>query len=150
MSKWSLSLLTLAGVLAVGGARAAGAASQYAIKDVNQIDTVLASQMDLAAIATEDEERDRQGLPPRFAIPETVSITPATRGTWESLPNGVDAVAAAHHRPRGDDLPQPRLLPLPDAAARPPAPLLDRRQADRCGPSPPTTTRRTASSGRRP
>src|SRR5215203_596704 len=63
-------------------------ASQYVVKDVDQIDSVLASQMDLVAIAKEDEVRDSQGLPPRFAIPEAVSITPATRGTWESLPDG--------------------------------------------------------------
>jgi hypothetical protein len=63
-------------------------ANRYPVLDVDQIDTFLASPLDLAAIAKEDEERDAQGLVPRFAIPEPVSITPATRGTWEVLPTG--------------------------------------------------------------
>ena len=63
-------------------------ASRYAVKDIDRIDTVLTSQLDLVAIAREDEDRDAQGLVPRFAIPEAVAITPATRGTWESLPTG--------------------------------------------------------------
>jgi lysyl endopeptidase len=58
------------------------------VKDADQVDAVLASPLDLVAIAKEDDENDRKGLPPRYAIPEAVSITPANRGTWESLPDG--------------------------------------------------------------
>jgi hypothetical protein len=63
-------------------------ASQFAVKDVNQVDTVTGSPLDLVAISKQDEADDAQGVAPRFAIPEKVSITPATHGTWESLPNG--------------------------------------------------------------
>ena len=81
--------LTLLGTAAsLAAQNVASTASRYAVKDVQRIDSVLASPMDLAAIAAADEANDRQGLPPRYAIPEAVSITPATRGTWESLPDG--------------------------------------------------------------
>jgi lysyl endopeptidase len=84
----TLALMLLGTAAGLAAQTVTSTASQYAVKDVNQIDTVLASQIDLVAIAKEDEERDRQGVPPRYAIPEAVSITPATRGTWESLPDG--------------------------------------------------------------
>jgi hypothetical protein len=84
----ALALMLLGTAAGLTAQNVASTASQYAVKDVNQIDSVLASQIDLVAIAKEDEARDSQGLPPRFAIPEAVSITPAARGTWESLPNG--------------------------------------------------------------
>jgi lysyl endopeptidase len=80
--------LTLLGTAAGLAQNVASTASQHAVKDIDRIDSVLGSQMDLVAIAAEDEANDRQGLPPRYAIPEAVSITPATRGTWESLPDG--------------------------------------------------------------
>jgi lysyl endopeptidase len=81
--------LTLLGTAAgLAAQNVASTASRYVVTDVDRIDSVLASQIDLAKIAAEDEENDRQGLPPRYAIPEAVSITPATRGTWESLPDG--------------------------------------------------------------
>src|SRR6185295_1028575 len=89
MSKWSLvSLLTLVAAEGAGGAEREVAASQGPVQDVSQIDTVLGSQLDLVAIANEDEARDRQGLAPRFAVAEAVSITPATRGTWDRLSDG--------------------------------------------------------------
>ncbi|HXT49428.1 MAG TPA: hypothetical protein VN811_00220, partial [Thermoanaerobaculia bacterium] len=48
-------------------------AHQFAVKDPSQVDTVLGSPLDLAAIAAEDEEDARNGLPPRYAITEQVS-----------------------------------------------------------------------------
>jgi len=84
----ALALILLGTAAGLVAQNVASTASRYAVKDVDRIDSVLASQMDLAAIAAEDEENDRRGLPPRYAIPEAVSITPATRGTWESLPDG--------------------------------------------------------------
>ena len=88
-------VLPLALGLALLGAVAGGAveddvptASRYPVKDLHQIDSFLAAPLDLLAIGTEDEARDRLGLPPRFAIPEQVAITPATGGSWERLPNG--------------------------------------------------------------
>ncbi len=83
-----LSVLALVAALAAGGAQAAVTINPFPVQDIGQIDTVQPSPLDLAAIATEDEERDREGLAPRFAIPEAVSITPATHGTWDRLPDG--------------------------------------------------------------
>jgi hypothetical protein len=63
-------------------------ADRFPVIDVNRVDAVFSPALDLARIGAEDMERDRQELPPRFAIPERVSITPADRGTWEDLGNG--------------------------------------------------------------
>ena len=64
-------------------------AASHAVRAVNQVDSVTASQLDLASIGAEDLMRDRLDLPPRFAIPEQVSISPAAQGTWEDLHNGL-------------------------------------------------------------
>jgi lysyl endopeptidase len=82
-----MAVLRIALGLTLLGA-AAGKADPYPVPDVHKIDSVLASPLDLAAITAEDAEADRRGLPPRFAIPEAVSITPAAHGTWERLPDG--------------------------------------------------------------
>src|SRR3954449_685763 len=63
-------------------------AAKYAVRDVNRLDSVLPSKLDLMSIGEEDVARESRGLPPRFAIPEAVSITPANHGTWETLPDG--------------------------------------------------------------
>jgi lysyl endopeptidase len=63
-------------------------ASQHSVLDVNRLDAVIPAKLDLLRLGEEDAERDRQGLPPRFAIPQRVAITPARRGTWEDLGNG--------------------------------------------------------------
>ena len=63
-------------------------ASQHTVLDVNRLDAVVPAKLDLLRLGEEDAERDRQGLPPRFAMPQRVSITPARRGTWEDLGNG--------------------------------------------------------------
>ncbi len=43
---------------------------------------------DYSAIEARDIRRNEQGLPPTFAEPNTVSLTPSHDGTWEWLPNG--------------------------------------------------------------
>lgn len=63
-------------------------AARHAVLDVNRVDAVLPAKLDLLSIGEEDVAREAQGLPPRFAIPERVSITPDKRGTWENLGNG--------------------------------------------------------------
>ncbi|HYG65761.1 MAG TPA: hypothetical protein VEL74_24470, partial [Thermoanaerobaculia bacterium] len=83
-------------MLAFAGAAHAGpealiptpTASSYDVLDVNQVGLALPAQLDLAKIGEEDMARDRKGLPPRFAVPERVSLTPAEHGTWEELPDG--------------------------------------------------------------
>jgi len=44
--------------------------------------------IDLRQVRAEDENRALDGLPPRFAIPHPVKITPATDGVWETLRDG--------------------------------------------------------------
>jgi hypothetical protein len=56
--------------------------------DVNRVDSVLPGALDLERLGREDVARDRRGLPPRFAVPERVSITPSHQGTWEDLGDG--------------------------------------------------------------
>jgi len=41
--------------------------------------------VDLGRAALEDAEDEALGLPPRFAIPNPVHITPATDGVWETV-----------------------------------------------------------------
>lgn len=60
----------------------------YPVLDVNRVDSFLPGALDLERLGKEDLERDRQELPPRFAVPQRVSITPARQGTWEDLGNG--------------------------------------------------------------
>jgi len=55
---------------------------------VDRVDSVVAQPLDLARLGEEDALRDRLDLPPRFAVPERVSITPAGQGTWEDLGDG--------------------------------------------------------------
>jgi lysyl endopeptidase len=40
--------------------------------------------LDVAALGVEDIQRDLQGLPPRYAIPLVVDVTPQTQGLWEA------------------------------------------------------------------
>ncbi len=40
---------------------------------------------DLAALRRDDERRQGEGLPPRFAVPRPVSIAPDEGGTWEQV-----------------------------------------------------------------
>jgi hypothetical protein len=63
-------------------------ASRHSVIDVTRLDSVMGSPLDFARLGAEDLARDEEGLPPRFAVPERVSITPARKGTWEDLGNG--------------------------------------------------------------
>jgi hypothetical protein len=64
-------------------------AAGYAVLDVEQVDSVLPAPLDLASLGAEDVTRERLGMPPRFALPQRVSITPAGHGTWEDLGDGL-------------------------------------------------------------
>src|SRR5215218_4861177 len=63
-------------------------AAKHAVLDVSRLDSVLPSKLDLAKLGEEDALLDRKGTPPRFAVPERVSVTPDRQGTWENLGNG--------------------------------------------------------------
>jgi len=43
--------------------------------------------IDYAAMLEQDAQRDVLGLPYRFAEPKLTSVSPATHGIWERLPN---------------------------------------------------------------
>ena len=64
-------------------------ASRYKVLDVNRIDSFVGQPLDLARISEEDQAMDQKGQPPRFAVPEAVSLTPENSGTWEDLGNGL-------------------------------------------------------------
>jgi lysyl endopeptidase len=56
------------------------------------LDTVAAMDfgpLDRGWLAAEDAAREEQDLPPRFAIPHPVHLTPASSGTWEELAGGL-------------------------------------------------------------
>jgi hypothetical protein len=65
------------------------ASSRYAVRDVISVDAFTAAPLDLSVVVAEDEADARQGLPPRYAIPQRVAITPTDNGTWEQLPDGL-------------------------------------------------------------
>lgn len=51
---------------------------------LEDVDVFRLGELDRAALAREDLERRAQSLPPRFALPHEVLITPFTRGTFEA------------------------------------------------------------------
>ncbi|MEA2600962.1 MAG: lysyl endopeptidase [Acidobacteriota bacterium] len=83
-----LVLFALGGVAHAAPQAFVPTAARYAVLDVNRVDSVLPAKMDLMRLGEEDVARERAELPPRFAVPERVSITPAKRGTWEDLGDG--------------------------------------------------------------
>ena len=47
---------------------------------------ITVDNLDYASLIEEDNTREQMGLPPRFAVQTLTSITPATHGLWEKLP----------------------------------------------------------------
>jgi hypothetical protein len=58
---------------------------QEVLAELQEIALVSSPAVNQQAVAREDEERHRQGLAPRFAIPKEVSISPQNDGTWETI-----------------------------------------------------------------
>jgi len=62
------------------------------VRDVAPLDSVarilLPGPPDTAQLASQDEERFRTGLAPRFAVPFAMSRNTRNAGTWEELENG--------------------------------------------------------------
>ncbi len=78
-------------------------ALQHDTTPLSGIEHIGVAGIDLAAVTQEDLEREASGLPPRYAIPREVSITPATHGTVDVLDDGrllwrlaIDAPGAAN------------------------------------------------------
>jgi hypothetical protein len=84
----SLLLLAFAGAAHAAPEAVVPTAARFAVLDVNRLEAVVPAPLDLLRLGDEDLVRDRLGLPPRFAVPERVSITPAHHGTWEALSDG--------------------------------------------------------------
>ena len=61
------------------------AAFDHALRPLTRIEHQLMPAVDLNALTREDATRRSQDLPPRFAAPIPVQITPAKSGTWEAL-----------------------------------------------------------------
>ncbi len=82
------SAILLAGalLLATGAlARVQPTATLQPVRPLAAVDLLELPAVDASAAAAEDEIRDLQGEPQRFAIPEKVRVTPETHGTWEDL-----------------------------------------------------------------
>ena len=56
-----------------------------AVRAIDAVDVRLFSPLDVAAIRAEDDVREAEGQPPRFAMTHDVNYTPASHGTWEQL-----------------------------------------------------------------
>lgn len=52
---------------------------------LRSVETITIPPIDREAVRVEDQERERRGLPPRYAIPHQFSIRPRTHGTWEDV-----------------------------------------------------------------
>ncbi len=88
-----LSLLALAAPLAVAAPDApinpvaieGPVAAEFAVRPASQVAVVGTVPLNIPALRDEDETREMNGLPPRFAVPENTWLTPENSGTWEDL-----------------------------------------------------------------
>jgi len=55
------------------------------VRPLAAVERLALPPVDAAKAAAEDEVRDLQGEPQRFAVPEKVAATPETHGTWDDL-----------------------------------------------------------------
>jgi uncharacterized repeat protein (TIGR01451 family) len=55
---------------------------------LGQVDILLMPPTDNEALLTKDFETWQPDVPPSFALPIPVNVTPATRGTWDTLEDG--------------------------------------------------------------
>lgn len=82
-------VVLFAAVVAFGALPAASpSAETLPVRPLESVGLLAMPALDREALAAEDGERDRQGLAPRYAVPNPVSVTPATAGTWEDVGGG--------------------------------------------------------------
>src|SRR5262245_40435427 len=67
-------------------------ARTHALADLASVPVLEAARVDYAAVTLEDQARELDGLPPRFAVPEAVLVTPHSAGTWETIDEGRTSV----------------------------------------------------------
>jgi lysyl endopeptidase len=58
-------------------------------QSLEQVETLVMPPVDVPTLLAEDELRAAQGLPPRFAQPIVVEITPWNHGTWDMPSSGL-------------------------------------------------------------
>ena len=59
----------------------------HKVQPIELVERVVPEPIDLQSIRLEDELREQEGGPYRFAIPRTVLITPDVNGMWEEIDN---------------------------------------------------------------
>ncbi len=85
-----ISLIALAGIATAASPLAleGPVGPTLAEKATNSLSAFNANTVDETKERAEDLVREEEGLPPRFAIPQLVSINPETDGSWENLDSG--------------------------------------------------------------
>jgi hypothetical protein len=76
-------------------------AKLHALADLGSVPVLEAARVDFAAVTLEDQARELEGLPPRFAIPEAVHVTPGNAGRWETIDEGRTSVWRLQVRSQG-------------------------------------------------
>lgn len=64
------------------------AAARWSVLPLAEVARLPVPDLDRTRLATEDADRQEQGLPYRFASVHEVLLTPEAAGTWEDLPSG--------------------------------------------------------------
>jgi hypothetical protein len=63
----------------------APASFSHAVKPVEYVDVIVTEEVNLAAVRSEDQKREREGGPYRFAVRKPARVDVATGGTWEQI-----------------------------------------------------------------
>lgn len=72
-------------VLPVDPALPTAVTHRHSIRAAGGVAALAVAPVDREAVAREDEKREGEGLAPRYAIPNSVRVSPAADGTWENL-----------------------------------------------------------------
>ncbi len=59
-------------------------AKRLALAPVDKVETATYKALDRTKLAIEDAQSNAEGLPPRYAVPQKVAITPLDHGLWEA------------------------------------------------------------------
>ncbi len=60
----------------------------HPVEPLDAVELLAVGGVDMAAVDRIDRKRAEEGLPPRFAHPVAVAVTPSESGSWETLPDG--------------------------------------------------------------
>ena len=82
------TLMLILGLMAAPVWAATPTADGFPVASLEMIDHYQAPTVDEETALLEDDDREIEGLPPRFAIPFAAGIDSDLRGTWEDLGNG--------------------------------------------------------------